>query len=68
MKKNIKIYQNGKYVDKEINYIPTRYIIAMLVTIFEVAAIIGFLVSLASFTIPVIDKSKEFKEKGNKSN
>lgn len=49
MKKNIKVYQNGKYVDKEINYIPTRYIIAMLVTIFEVAAIIGVMVVLALF-------------------
>lgn len=49
MKKNIKIYHNGKYVDKEINYIPTRYIIAILITILEVIGIIGTVVALAIF-------------------
>ena len=49
MKKNIKIYHKGKMVDKEINYIPTRYIIAILVTILEVAAIIGVVIALAIF-------------------
>lgn len=49
MKKNIKVYQNGEYVDKVINYIPTRYIFAILITILEVAAIIGVMVVLAIF-------------------
>ena len=49
MKKNIKVYQNGEYVDKEINYIPTRYIFAILLTILEVFAIIGVMVVLAMF-------------------
>lgn len=49
MKKNIKVYQKGKYVDKEINYIPTRYIMAILVTILEVLAIIGTVVLLAIY-------------------
>ena len=40
MKKNIKVYYNGEYIDKEINYIPTRYIIAMLITIIHVALLI----------------------------
>ncbi len=49
MKKNIKIYHNGKYVDKEINYIPTRYIFAILGTILEVVSIIGVMVILALY-------------------
>ncbi|MBQ8522326.1 MAG: cardiolipin synthase [Clostridia bacterium] len=49
MKKKIKIHANGKIVEKEINYIPTRYIIAILITILEVAAIIGTVVVLAIF-------------------
>ena len=51
MRKNIKIYHKGKLVDKEINYIPTRYIWAVLITILEVAAIIGVVVLLA-FYVP----------------
>ncbi len=49
MKKNIKVYKKGEYVDKEINYIPTRYIIAILITILEVLAIIGTVVLLAIY-------------------
>lgn len=49
MKKKIKVYQNGDYVEKEINYIPTRYIFAILITVLEVAAIIGIMVVLAIF-------------------
>ena len=49
MKKNIKIYHKGKLVDKEINYIPTRYIIAILITILEVLSIIGIVVALAIY-------------------
>lgn len=49
MKKNIKVYSNGDYVDKEINYIPTRYILAILITFLEVVSIIGVVVVLAIF-------------------
>lgn len=49
MKRNIKIYQKGKLVNKEINYIPTRYIIAILITILEVLGIIGTVIALAIF-------------------
>lgn len=49
MKKNIKVYYNGEYIDKEINYIPTRYIIAILITIMEIVAIIGVMVLLALY-------------------
>ena len=49
MKKNIKIYHKGKLVNKEINYIPTRYIIAILITLLEVLSIIGVVVLLAIY-------------------
>lgn len=49
MKKKIKVYSNGEYVDKEINYIPFRFILAILITLFEVAAIIGIVALLAIF-------------------
>ncbi len=46
MKKKIKYYVNNEKTEKEINYIPVRYIIAILLTIFEIAAIIGAVVFL----------------------
>ena len=46
MKKNIKVYDKGKYVDKEINYIPLRYILSILMAIVEIASIIAILVLL----------------------
>ncbi|MBQ8444370.1 MAG: PLDc N-terminal domain-containing protein [Clostridia bacterium] len=49
MKKKIKVYSNGEYVDKEITYIPFRYIVAILVTLFEILAIIGVMVVLALY-------------------
>lgn len=49
MKKNIKIFENGEYIDKEINYIPVRYIISILLAIFEIASIIAILVLLAMY-------------------
>ena len=49
MKRKIKIHTYGKVVEKEINYIPTRYIVAILVTILEVLGIIGTVVALAIF-------------------
>ena len=49
MKKNIRVYEKGKYIDKEINYIPFRYIIAVLLAITEIAAIIAIMVLLAMY-------------------
>lgn len=49
MKKNIKVYDKGKYIDKEINYIPIRYIIAVLLTILEIVAIMAIIVLLAKY-------------------
>lgn len=49
MKKRVKIYKNRKFVDKEINYIPLRYIISILLAILEIIAIIGVMVLMAMY-------------------
>ena len=49
MKKNIRVFENGKYIDKEINYIPIRYIISIILAIFEISSIIAILVLLAMY-------------------
>ncbi len=46
MKRNIKVYEKGKYVQKQINYIPVRYIVAILLTVLEILSIIAILVAL----------------------
>ena len=50
MKRKIKLdLGNGKIKEREINYIPVRYIFAFLITIFEVLAIIGVMIALCIF-------------------
>ncbi|MBE6630985.1 MAG: cardiolipin synthase [Ruminococcaceae bacterium] len=50
LRKTIRVTNaRGKYVDKEINYIPVRYIIAALLTLFSILAIIGIVVALCYF-------------------
>lgn len=39
MKKTITYDVNQKTVEREINYIPVRYIIAVFITLFEVLAV-----------------------------
>ncbi len=49
MKKTIKVFEKNKYVEKEVNYIPFRYIVAMLLTIFEIVSIIAIMIVLAIY-------------------
>lgn len=49
MKKTISYDINEKTVQREINYIPVRYIIAVFITLFEVLAVIGIVVALCYF-------------------
>ncbi|MBO5262445.1 MAG: cardiolipin synthase [Clostridia bacterium] len=49
MKKKQTIKMHNKTVEREINYIPVRYIIAIMITVFEVLAIIGTVVALCYF-------------------
>lgn len=50
MKRKIRVQKGrGKYVDREISYIPVRYIIAMMITVIEVLLIIGVVAALCYF-------------------
>ena len=45
MKRTISYDVNNKTVEREINYIPVRYIFAVLITLFEVIAVIGIVIA-----------------------
>lgn len=49
MKKTIQYHVEGKLIERQINYIPVRYIIALLFALLEVAAIIGIVVWLCYY-------------------
>ena len=49
MKKKIKYKVNDRTVEREMNYIPVRYIVAVLITLFEIVAIIGAVIALCYF-------------------
>ncbi len=49
MKRTYTYNTGNKTVEREINYIPVRYIIAMLLTVLEVLSIIGVVVALCYF-------------------
>lgn len=49
MKRTIRYKANNKTIEREVNYIPVRYIIAMLITVAEVLAIIGIVVAFCYF-------------------
>ena len=49
MKKTITYDVNKKTVQREIDYIPVRYIIAILITLFEVLAVIGIVIALCYY-------------------
>ena len=46
MKRKYKIIQNGKVIERQYNYIPGRYIFAVMITLIEVLAIIGITILL----------------------
>lgn len=50
MKKTIRVTSvKGKSVEKQINYIPVRYIIAIHLTLFSILAIIGIMIALCYY-------------------
>lgn len=49
MKGKIRYQIKDQTVEREVNYIPVRYIIAILLTVFEVAAILGIVVALCYY-------------------
>lgn len=51
MKKKYKFTVNEKSLEREYNYIPFRYILAVFITLFEVLAVIGIVIAL-SYYVP----------------
>ncbi|MBQ9767465.1 MAG: cardiolipin synthase [Lachnospiraceae bacterium] len=49
MKKTYEYYANNKKIEREYNYIPVRYILAILITALEVLAILGIMVALCYY-------------------
>ena len=49
MKKTITYDANNQKVEREIDYIPVRYIIAVLISLFEVLAVIGIVVAMCYY-------------------
>ena len=49
MKRKYTINTGREVVEREINYIPVRYIIAMVVTVFELVAMVGIVVALTIY-------------------
>lgn len=49
MKKTITYDVNQKKVEREINYIPVRYILAVFIALFEVLAVIGIVIALCYY-------------------
>lgn len=49
MKRIFRYHVNEKEVEREYNYIPFRYILAILITVFEVAAILAIMVALCRY-------------------
>ena len=45
MKRKYMVRQGAKTVEREYNYIPVRYILAIFITIFEILAIIGTVIA-----------------------
>ena len=49
MKAKYRYRVKEKEIEREFNYIPFRYILAILITILEVAAIIGIMIALCRY-------------------
>ncbi len=49
MKKRIIITQNGKSIEKQISYIPARYIVSVLLILFEIISVISIMVFLSLY-------------------
>jgi len=49
MKKTYKIQTGGKSIEREYSYIPVRYMIAALITILEIASIIGIVIAFCIY-------------------
>ena len=51
MKKTIRVFEKESYKDKEINYIPLRYILSCMLAILEIAMIIAIVFLLTIYRL-----------------
>ena len=49
MRKKYTVQMNEKQVEREYNYVPVRYIVAVLITVLEVLAVIGIVIALCYY-------------------
>ena len=49
MKRKYSYKVNDKQIEREYNYIPVRYIVAVLITVLEVLAVIGIVIALCYY-------------------
>ncbi|MBQ7374306.1 MAG: PLDc N-terminal domain-containing protein [Clostridia bacterium] len=49
MKKKYKYKAGEKTIEREFNYIPVRYVIAVLISVFEILAIIGIMIAICMY-------------------
>ncbi len=49
LKKTLRYNVNEQTVEREVNYIPVRYILAILITLFEIVAILGIVIALCYY-------------------
>ena len=49
MKKKYQYQAGNKTIEREYNYIPVRYIVAVLITVLEIAAIIGIMIAICLY-------------------
>ena len=49
MKRKYKIQAGEKTIEREYSYIPVRYILAAIITLLEIAAIIGIMIALCIY-------------------
>lgn len=49
MKRPLRYMRNDELVEKEVNYIPVRYIIAFAITVFEVLAVLGIVAAMCYY-------------------
>ena len=49
MKRKYQIHTRDKTIEREYSYIPVRYIIAAIITLLEIAAIIGIMIALCIY-------------------
>ena len=51
MKKKYQYQAGNRTIEREYDYIPVRYIVAVLITVLEIAAIIGIMIAICLYPL-----------------